>query len=61
MLVERAGGAARFAWEDFFFAEHHKCCTMFGSPYERPKDFECPSDGRYVLHLVAVSEPGVWE
>jgi integrase/recombinase XerD len=23
MLVERAGGAARFAWEDFFFAEHH--------------------------------------
>jgi site-specific recombinase XerD len=22
-LVERAGGAARFAWEEFFFAEHH--------------------------------------
>jgi integrase/recombinase XerD len=22
-LVERAGGAARFAWEEFFFAENH--------------------------------------
>jgi integrase/recombinase XerD len=23
VLVERAGGAARFAWDEFFFAEHH--------------------------------------
>jgi integrase/recombinase XerD len=22
-LVERAGGAARFAWDEFFYAEHH--------------------------------------
>jgi hypothetical protein len=28
-LVERAGGAARFAWEDFFFAEDH-------SPHTQP-------------------------
>jgi integrase/recombinase XerD len=21
--VERAGGAARFAWDEFFYAEHH--------------------------------------
>lgn len=23
VLVERAGGAARFAWDEFFHAEHH--------------------------------------
>ena len=23
VLVERAGGAARFAWDEFFYAEHH--------------------------------------
>jgi integrase/recombinase XerD len=22
-LVERAGGAAHFAWDEFFYAEHH--------------------------------------
>jgi integrase/recombinase XerD len=22
-LVEPAGGAARFAWDEFFYAEHH--------------------------------------
>ncbi len=27
-LVERAGGAARFAWEEFFFAEHHNLHTQ---------------------------------
>src|SRR5271156_1529731 len=27
-LVERAGGAARFAWEEFFFAEHHNPHTQ---------------------------------
>jgi integrase/recombinase XerD len=27
-LVERAGGAARFAWEAFFFAEHHDLHTQ---------------------------------
>jgi integrase/recombinase XerD len=28
MLVERAGGAARFAWEEFFYAEHHNRHTQ---------------------------------
>jgi site-specific recombinase XerD len=32
-LVERAGGAARFAWEDFFYAEHHNPHTQ--RAYER--------------------------
>ncbi len=27
-LVERAGGAARFAWEEFLFAEHHNPHTQ---------------------------------
>lgn len=27
-LVERAGGAARFAWEEFFYAEHHNRHTQ---------------------------------
>jgi integrase/recombinase XerD len=27
-LVERAGGTARFAWEEFFFAEHHNLHTQ---------------------------------
>jgi hypothetical protein len=27
-LIERAGGAARFAWEEFFFAEHHNPHTQ---------------------------------
>jgi hypothetical protein len=22
-IVERAGGAARFAWDEFFYAQHH--------------------------------------
>jgi integrase/recombinase XerD len=32
-LVERAGGAARFAWDDFFYAEHHNPHTQ--KAYER--------------------------
>src|SRR5580693_7135260 len=28
VLVERAGGAARFAWEEFFLAEHHNPHTQ---------------------------------
>src|SRR5438105_4929963 len=28
VLVERAGGAARFAWEEFFYAEHHNPHTQ---------------------------------
>jgi integrase/recombinase XerD len=28
LLVERAGGAARFAWDEFFFAEHHNAHTQ---------------------------------
>jgi len=28
LLVERAGGAARFAWDEFFFAEHHNPYTQ---------------------------------
>jgi integrase/recombinase XerD len=27
-LVERAGSAARFAWDEFFFAEHHNPHTQ---------------------------------
>ena len=27
-LVERAGGAARFAWDEFFYAEHHNLHTQ---------------------------------
>ena len=32
-LVERAGGAARFAWDEFFYAEHHNPNTQ--KAYER--------------------------
>src|SRR6516162_10983074 len=28
VLVERAGGAARFAWEEYFYAEHHNRHTQ---------------------------------
>ena len=28
VLVERAGGAARFAWDEFFYAEHHNKHTQ---------------------------------
>ena len=27
-LVERAGGAARFAWDEYFYAEHHNPHTQ---------------------------------
>ena len=27
-LVERAGGAVRFAWEEYFYAEHHNPHTQ---------------------------------
>src|SRR4051812_38327197 len=27
-LIERAGGAARFAWDEFFYAEHHNPHTQ---------------------------------
>src|SRR3954467_3420411 len=27
-MVERAGGAARFAWDEFFYAEHHNPHTQ---------------------------------
>jgi len=33
VLVERAGGAARFAWDEFFYAEHHNPHTQ--KAYER--------------------------
>ena len=33
VLVERAGGAARFAWDEFFYAEHHNPHTQ--RAYER--------------------------
>jgi integrase/recombinase XerD len=32
-LIERAGGAAHFAWEEFFYAEHHNPHTQ--RAYER--------------------------
>ena len=28
LLIERAGGAARFAWDEFFYAEHHNPHTQ---------------------------------
>jgi integrase/recombinase XerD len=28
LLVERAGPAGRFAWEEFFYAEHHNPHTQ---------------------------------
>ena len=28
VLVERAGGAAHFAWDEFFYAEHHNKHTQ---------------------------------
>jgi hypothetical protein len=28
VLVERAGGAARFAWDEFFYAKHHNPHTQ---------------------------------
>ena len=33
VLVERAGGAARFAWDEFFYAEHHNPHTQ--AAYQR--------------------------
>jgi integrase/recombinase XerD len=27
-LVEQAGGTARFAWDEFFYAEHHNAHTQ---------------------------------
>ena len=33
VLVERVGGAARFAWDEFFYAEHHNPHTQ--KAYER--------------------------
>jgi hypothetical protein len=35
-LVERAGGAARFAWDEFFFAEHHNPHTQ--AAYQRAEE-----------------------
>src|SRR5881275_2826779 len=32
-LVERAGGAARFAWDEFFYAKHHNPHTQ--AAYQR--------------------------
>jgi len=32
-LVERAGGAALFAWDEFFYAEHHNTHTQ--AAYQR--------------------------
>jgi integrase/recombinase XerD len=28
MMVERAGPAGRFAWDEFFYAEHHNLHTQ---------------------------------
>jgi integrase/recombinase XerD len=33
VLFERAGGAARFAWDEYFYAEHHNPHTQ--KAYER--------------------------
>jgi site-specific recombinase XerD len=56
VLVERAGGAARFAWEEFFYAEHHNRHTQ--RAYERAvRRFLAWAEGQGV-ELVAIT-PGL--
>src|SRR5438552_12771798 len=56
VLVERAGGAARFAWDEFFFAEHHNPHTQ-KAYMAAVKRFLAWADGQGV-ELVAIT-PGV--
>jgi hypothetical protein len=55
-LVERAGGAARFAWEEFFFAKHHNPLAerAYGSAARRFLAW-CDEEG---LELASIS-PGM--
>ena len=56
VLVERAGGAARFAWDEFFYAEHHNPHTQVA--YMRAvKRFLAWADGQGI-ELVAIT-PGM--
>jgi integrase/recombinase XerD len=55
-LVERAGGAARFAWDEFFYAEHHNPHTQ--RAYQRAvRLFLAWAEGQGV-ELVAIT-PGM--
>jgi integrase/recombinase XerD len=55
-LVERAGGAARFAWDEFFYAEHHNPHTQ--AAYERAvRRFLAWAEGQAV-ELAAIT-PGM--
>ena len=55
-LIERAGGAARFAWDEFFYAEHHNPHTQ--SAYMRAvKRFLLWAEGQGV-DLLAIT-PGM--
>lgn len=40
VLVERAGGGARFAWDEFFYAEHHNPHTQKAAATSRPGERE---------------------
>jgi integrase/recombinase XerD len=56
LLAERAGGAARFAWDEYFFAEHHNPHTQ--KAYMRAvKRFLAWAEGQGV-ELVAIT-PGM--
>jgi hypothetical protein len=58
-LVERAGGAAHFAWEEFFYAEHHNPHTQ--RAYERAvRRFLGWADGQGV-ELAAITPGMVWQ
>src|SRR5271166_4315821 len=55
-LVERAGGAARFAWDEFFYAEHHNPHTQ--AAYQRAvRRFLAWAEGQGVE--VAAITPGM--
>jgi integrase/recombinase XerD len=56
VLVERAGGAARFAWDEFFYAEHHNPHTQ--AAYQRAvRGFLAWAEGQGV-ELAAIT-PGM--
>src|SRR3984957_7515004 len=55
-LVERAGGAARFAWDEFFYAEHHNPHTQ--KAYERAVRWFLSWVEQQGVELVAIT-PGM--
>jgi len=59
VLVERAGGAARFAWEEFFYAEHHNPHTQraYESAVRRFLSWCEDEGGRAGQHLAGHGRP----